>query len=161
VPNDAACRDASTTDPATILHPAGRDCVSQKFAACSWEDYTGDFLHVRRKVWNTHTGQAKTVESKNAVPVAIPALRRLLDEPRATANGAVWIFTGPKLGFALHLDNLGRREILLVLGDKSWVAKLPAVAWTPICSGWALRPKLCKRYCGTQMQPRLASITFC
>lgn len=84
-----------------------------------WEDYAGDSLHVRRSVWRVHVGETKTPESKNAVPVIAP-LRKLLDQHRRTAaNGSGgWIFAGEKKGFALHLDNLCRREIRPVLGDK-------------------------------------------
>ena len=82
-----------------------------------WEDYTGDSLHVRRSIWRTHIGETKTPESKNAVPVVAP-LRKLLDQHKTTANGAAWIFAGEKKGFALHLDNLCRREIRPVLGDR-------------------------------------------
>jgi len=42
-----------------------------------WEDYDGQFLHVRRAVWRTHVGDTKTIESKNAVPVIEP-LRKIL-----------------------------------------------------------------------------------
>lgn len=84
-----------------------------------WEDYTGDLLHVRRNVWRTHVGETKTPESKNAVPVIEP-LRKLLDQHRRNplAKGSAWIFAGPKKGFALHFDNLCRRDIRPVLKDK-------------------------------------------
>jgi integrase len=86
-----------------------------------WQDYTGDFLHVRRSVWRTHVGETKTPESKNAVPVIGP-LRKLLDQHRikSNANGddTKWIFAGGKKGFALHLDNLCRRDMKPVLGDR-------------------------------------------
>ncbi len=82
-----------------------------------WADYTGAELSVRRSIWRTHVGETKTPESKNAVPVIAP-LRRLLDQHRATANGAAWIFAGEKKGFALHLDNLSRRTLRPVLKDR-------------------------------------------
>lgn len=82
-----------------------------------WPDYTGDFLHVRRSIWRTHVGETKTPESKNAVPVIAP-LRKLLDHHHKQANGTGWIFAGEKKGFALHLDNLCRRDMKPILGDR-------------------------------------------
>jgi integrase len=75
-----------------------------------WADYDGTYLHVRRSVWRRNIGQTKTPESKASVPVVAP-LRKLLDEHRAQANGALWIFQGVR-GFALNLDNMTRRDIL-------------------------------------------------
>jgi integrase len=72
-------------------------------------------------VWRTHVGETKTPESKNAVPVIGP-LRKLLDQHRIKSNangdGTKWIFAGEKKGFALHLDNLCRRDMKPVLGDR-------------------------------------------
>lgn len=82
-----------------------------------WSDYADGKLYVRRSIWRTHIGETKTPESKNFVPVVAP-LRKLLDQHKTTANGSTWIFAGQKKGFALHLDNLCRREIRPALGDR-------------------------------------------
>lgn len=110
-----------------LPEPARTVCAVAAFAGLreseirglQWQDYTGDFLHVRRSVWRTHVGETKTPESKNAVPVIAP-LRKLIDQHQrgAKANGNSWIFAGPKRGFALHLDNLCRRDIQPVLQDR-------------------------------------------
>jgi integrase len=112
-----------------LPEPARTVCAVAAFAGLreseirglQWQDYTGDFLHVRRSVWRTHVGETKTPESKNAVPVIGP-LRKLLDQHRIKSNangdGTKWIFAGEKKGFALHLDNLCRRDMKPVLGDR-------------------------------------------
>jgi integrase len=81
-----------------------------------WVDYDGAALHVRRSVWRKNVNQTKTPESKSVVPVIAP-LRRVLDEHKETANGAVWLFQGDR-GFALNLDNLTRRVIHPAVGDR-------------------------------------------
>lgn len=83
-----------------------------------WDDYDGDLLHVRRKVWRGHVGKTKTRESQNSVPVIEP-LRKILDLHKRRDGSSPWIFAGMKKGFALHLDNLARRDIRPVLG-KRW-----------------------------------------
>jgi integrase len=83
-----------------------------------WEDYKGDALDVRRSIWRTHVGETKTPESKSVVPVIAP-LRKIIDAHRASLRGAgSWIFSGPKKGFSLHLDNLCARDIRPALGDR-------------------------------------------
>ena len=82
-----------------------------------WEDFDGEFLHVRRAVWRTHVGDTKTRESKNAVPVIEP-LRKILDAHRRANGSSDWIFAGEKRGRPLHLDNLSRREIKPVVGAR-------------------------------------------
>lgn len=81
-----------------------------------WEDYDGEFLHVRRSVWRTFEGETKTPESQNAVPVIEP-LRKILDAHRRRDGVAKWIFSGEKMGRPLHLDNLSRRVIRPAVGD--------------------------------------------
>ena len=81
-----------------------------------WPDYDCKHLHVRRNVWRRNVELTKTPESKSSVPVIAP-LRRLLDDHKKTANGALWIFQGER-GFALNMDNLTSREIRPVLGDR-------------------------------------------
>lgn len=83
-----------------------------------WPDYTGDLLYVRRSVWRTHVGETKTDESTGAVPVIAPLRRILDDHKRRVAAADGFLFTGPKKGFALNLDNMTKREIRPVLGDR-------------------------------------------
>jgi integrase len=80
-----------------------------------WEDYDGQFIHVRRSVWRTHVGDTKTRESKNAVPVIAP-LRKILEAHRKANGSSEWIFAGEKMRRPLHLDNLCRREIKPIVG---------------------------------------------
>jgi integrase len=82
-----------------------------------WEDYDGQFIHVRRSVWRTHVGDTKTRESKNSVPVIEP-LRKILDAHRRTHGSSTWIFAGDKMSRPLHLDNLCRRIIKPIVGDR-------------------------------------------
>jgi integrase len=82
-----------------------------------WSDYDGDLLHVRRKVWRSHVGETKTPASKNSVPVIEP-LRKILDLHKRRDGSSAWMFAGVKKGFALHLDNLARRDIRPVLGGR-------------------------------------------
>jgi integrase len=82
-----------------------------------WEDYDGQFLHVRRAVWRTHVGDTKTIESKNAVPVIEP-LRKILAAHHRSNGSSEWIFAGEKMGRPLHLDNLCRRAIKPIVGGR-------------------------------------------
>jgi integrase len=82
-----------------------------------WEDYDGQFLHVRRSVWRTYVGDTKTPESKNSVPVISP-LRAILEAHRRSNGSSEWIFAGEKMGRPLHLDNLCRRTIKPIVGDR-------------------------------------------
>lgn len=63
------------------------------------------------------TRHLRIVESKGGVPVIAP-LRKILDQHKRLNNSAKWIFAGEKKGFALHLDNLSRRDIRPALGDR-------------------------------------------
>ena len=82
-----------------------------------WVDYDGDFLDVQRSVWRTHVGDVKTAESKRKVPVIEP-LRKILDAHKRKNGTGNWIFSGEKMGRPLHLDNLSRRVIRPVVGDR-------------------------------------------
>jgi integrase len=82
-----------------------------------WQDYDGENLFVRRAVWRTDVDKTKTPESDAEVPV-IPLLRTLLDAHRKRNPDSTWIFAGEKKGFALNLDNLARREIMPVVGER-------------------------------------------
>lgn len=81
-----------------------------------WEDYTGRELNVRRGVWRTHVDETKTEKSTGAVPVIAP-LKKILDDHKRRVGAKGYLFTGPKKGFALNLDNLTKRDIRPVLGD--------------------------------------------
>jgi integrase len=106
-----------------LSEPARTACAVAAFAGLreseirglKWEDYTGDFLLVRRSIWRTHVAdRGKTKASRDKVPVIAP-LRKLLNAHKQRANGHSWIFAGEKKGFSLNLDNLARREIRPVL----------------------------------------------
>ncbi len=80
-----------------------------------WENFTGDEMQVTHSVWNRHISDPKTRASKAPVPVILP-LHKFLERHRAVMgnpqNG--WVFASGK-GSPLHLDNLVRREIRLLL----------------------------------------------
>jgi integrase len=82
-----------------------------------WEDFDGEYLNVRRSVWRQHVGDTKTTESASVVPVIAP-LRKMLDAHRKRDGSGPWLFAGLKMGRPLHLDNLSRRVIRPVVGDK-------------------------------------------
>ena len=88
-----------------------------------WDDFTGEELIVRRAIWRTHVGETKTEDSAAAVPV-IPLLGKILKAHRLRYPGNGYIFAGDKKGFALHLDNLSRRDLAPALGArwKGWHA---------------------------------------
>lgn len=85
------------------------------------EDYTGEELYVRRSIWRTHVGDTKNEESEGAVPV-IPLLQNILaehlDRAHLHAQKRDYLFAGDKRGFSLNLDNVSRRVIIPILGDK-------------------------------------------
>jgi len=82
-----------------------------------WDDYDQQFIHVRRSLWRSHVAETKTQASQDSVPV-ISALRKMLDAHKRRDGSSAWIFAGPKKGFSLSLDNLSRREIKPVIGDR-------------------------------------------
>jgi integrase len=57
-----------------------------------WDDYDGEFLHVRRAVWRSAIGEPKTEARRQSVPVIKP-LREMLDGYKAMTPGVGWIFT--------------------------------------------------------------------
>lgn len=77
-----------------------------------WEDYDGEYLHVRRKVWNQHVGALKT-DAREAKIYIVPMLREILAKYRTEfpPNEDGWIFRGDKLMRPLDLDNLSRQVI--------------------------------------------------
>lgn len=81
-----------------------------------WEDYDREFIHVRRSLWRRHVADTKTPSSEASVPV-ISTLRKMLDDHKHRSVGE-WIFTGPKKKFSLNLDNVSRRDIKPVIGDR-------------------------------------------
>jgi integrase len=82
-----------------------------------WGDYDGRFFHVRTSVWRTLEGETKTRKSKNSVPVIEP-LQTILATHKKKNGSSEWIFAGEKMGRPLHLDNLCRREIKPIVGDR-------------------------------------------
>jgi integrase len=110
-----------------LPEPARTVCATAAFTGLSaselrglrWQDYNGEHLSVSQKVWRKHIGPPKTEAREGAVPV-IPALRKILDDYRELfpPNGSDFIFRGEKMGFALHLDNVSRRVITPILGER-------------------------------------------
>jgi integrase len=80
-------------------------------------DYDGNSLHVRRAVWRIHVDETKTPKSKSSVPVIAP-LRKMLDAHVKRNGTGDWLFAGEKMGHPLHLDNLSRRVIKPVVGER-------------------------------------------
>jgi integrase len=77
-----------------------------------WEDYDGETINVRRKIWNDHVGAPKT-EAREAGVYVVPLLRKILAKYKASypSVGEGWIFRGEKMLRPLDLDNLSRRDI--------------------------------------------------
>jgi integrase len=110
-----------------LPEPARTVCATAAFTGLSaselrglrWMDYNGAHLTVGQKVWRKHVGLPKTEAREGAVPV-IPALRKILDDYRENfpPKNSAFIFRGDKMGFALNLDNVSRRVITPVLGEK-------------------------------------------
>jgi integrase len=77
-----------------------------------WEDYDGETISVRRKVWGNHVGPTKT-EAREAGVYVVPQLRNILKSYRKKfpPKGEGWMFRGERLLNPLDLDNLSRREI--------------------------------------------------
>jgi len=76
-----------------------------------WEDYDGETINVRWKIWNDHVGAPKT-EAREAGVYVVPLLRKILAKYKASypSVGEDWIFRGQKMR-PLDLDNLSRRDI--------------------------------------------------
>jgi integrase len=81
-----------------------------------WDDYDREFIHVRRSLWRRHIAETKTSSSEASVPV-IGTLRKMLDAHKRRTSGE-WVFTGPKKKFSLNLDNVSRRDIKPVIGER-------------------------------------------
>jgi integrase len=77
-----------------------------------------------------------TPESKNAVPVIAP-LRKLLDQHKRTSERNSLVIRPAEERVRLHLDNLCRREIRPVLGDRwhGWHAFRRGLATNPFGLG--------------------------
>jgi integrase len=77
-----------------------------------WEDYDGETINVRRKIWNDHIGAPKT-EAREAGVYVVPLLRKILAKYKVSYPplGDEWIFRGEKMLRPLDLDNLSRRDI--------------------------------------------------
>ena len=77
-----------------------------------WEDYDGETINVRQKIWNDPIGAPKT-EAREAGVYVVPLLRKILTKYKASYSpvGDGWIFRGEKMLRPLDLDNLSRRDI--------------------------------------------------
>jgi integrase len=63
-----------------------------------WEDYDGETINGRRKIWNDHVGAPKT-EAREAGVYVVPLLRKILAKYKASypSVGEGWIFRGEKM----------------------------------------------------------------
>lgn len=77
-----------------------------------WEDYDGETISVRRKIWGDHIGAPKT-EAREAGVFVVPLLRKILKKYKKSfpVAGDGWVFRGEKYFRPLDLDNLSRRDI--------------------------------------------------
>jgi integrase len=103
-----------------LPEPARTVCAVAAFTGLSrselrglkWDDIDGEYINVRRKVWENHVGPTKT-DAREAGVYVVPVLQKILvkykkEFPKA---GDGWMFRGEKLLRPLDLDNLSRREI--------------------------------------------------
>src|SRR5882724_11277241 len=77
-----------------------------------WDDYDGENINVKRKIWENHIGGTKTEAREASVPV-VPMLQKMLAKYKKEFPklGDGWMFRGERLLRPLNLDNLSRREI--------------------------------------------------
>ena len=105
----------------TVVAAAGLTGFSaSEIRGLQWRDITDGEISVERKVWRTHVGATKTTERQAAIPV-IPLLKEILDEHRKRVKPETdeeFVFKGERKGFALHLDNLSRRVITPIIGER-------------------------------------------
>jgi len=85
----------------------------QELAGLAWKDYDGDWLHIRRAVWQNTVVDVKTQESAAAIPVVEP-LREILDAYKATVAAVGWLICGDT-AHPINLGNVARREVRPVL----------------------------------------------
>jgi hypothetical protein len=87
------------------LHRAGEKGLK-------WEEYDGETINVRRKIWNDHVGAPKT-EAREAGVYVVPLLCEILAKYKTSypSVGEGCIFRGQKMLRPLDLDNLSRRGI--------------------------------------------------
>jgi len=80
--------------------------------ALRWEDFNGDDLYIRRKIWCGMEKEPKTDARKALVPV-IPHLRELIEGYRESMGTPVegWVFTASRGKKPIRMDNLSKREI--------------------------------------------------
>ncbi len=77
-----------------------------------WDDYDGENINVKRKIWENHIGGTKTEAREASVPV-VPMLQKMLAKYKKEFPklGEGWMFRGERLLRPLNLDNLSRRGI--------------------------------------------------
>lgn len=85
----------------------------QELAGLDWADYDGDWLHIRRAVWQGKVVDVKTEESAASIPVVEP-LREILDAYKATVTAIGWLICG-ETAQPINLGNVARREVRPVL----------------------------------------------
>ena len=85
----------------------------QELAGLDWADYDGEWLHIRRAVWQGKVVDVKTDESAASIPVVEP-LREILDAYKATTASLSWLICGDT-AHPINLGNVARREVRPVL----------------------------------------------
>jgi integrase len=103
-----------------LPEPARTVCATAAFTGLSrselrglkWEDYDGETISVKRKVWNKHVGGTKT-DAREAGIYVLPLLQKILKKYKKAypPAGDGWVFRGEQLLRPLDLDNLSRRDI--------------------------------------------------
>ena len=59
-----------------------------------WEDFDGEFVHIRRSVWKDHVGTTKTAESAQKIPIIAPAAELAEKWKKASGNpDEGWLFS--------------------------------------------------------------------
>ncbi len=81
-----------------------------------WTDVVGNELHVNRSVYRGTVTDTKTQASRAPVPL-LPVVRKALEAHRQRSTASKYIFSGPKLGKPLHLENVVNRDIKPALAE--------------------------------------------
>ena len=86
----------------------------EEIEGMQWGDYDGEYLHIRRAVWNGRVVTTKTDESAVSIPVMGP-LREILEDWRPqTGKFESWIVMSDT-GTPTRLANVARREVKPIL----------------------------------------------
>lgn len=94
----------------------------EEIEGLQWNDYDGDYLHIRRAVWNGRVVTTKTEDSAVSIPVMKP-LQAILDawRPRTEKFGP-WIVISD-FATPARLANIARREVKPLLKKTTMVWK--------------------------------------